>query len=65
MAKHENASIGEGPGQAGLVSVVIPIYNRAYIVGQAIDSVLRQSYRPIEVVVIDDGSTDNTAAVVS
>lgn len=57
--------IGEGPGQPGLVSVVIPTYNRAYIVGAAIASVLRQSYRPVEVVVIDDGSTDDTAAVVS
>lgn len=65
MTKQENAPIGEGPGQPGLVSVVIPTYNRAYIVGQAIDSVLRQSYRPVEVVVVDDGSTDDTAAVVS
>ena len=61
----EHAPIGEGPGQPGLVSVVIPTYNRAYIVDQAIDSVLRQSYRPVEVVVIDDGSTDATTAVVS
>lgn len=47
-----------------LVSVIIPSYNRAYIVGQAIESVLRQTHEKVEVVVIDDGSTDDTATVV-
>lgn len=47
-----------------LVSVIIPAYNRADSVGAAIQSVIDQKYRPLEVIVIDDGSTDDTRKVV-
>lgn len=47
-----------------LVSVIIPAYNRADSVGAAIQSVIDQKYRPLEVIVIDDGSTDNTKDIV-
>jgi glycosyltransferase involved in cell wall biosynthesis len=47
------------------VSVVIPAYNAAWCVGKAIDSVLAQDYRGFEVIVVNDGSTDDTAAVLS
>jgi glycosyltransferase involved in cell wall biosynthesis len=47
----------------GLVSTIIPIFNRPVLLGEAVDSVLRQAYRPIEVIVVDDGSTDKTGAV--
>lgn len=46
-----------------LVSVIIPVYNRADKICAAVDSVLGQSYPNIELIVVDDGSTDNTAEV--
>ncbi len=47
------------------VSVIIPTYNRATILPRAINSVLNQSYSHFELLVVDDGSADNTATVVS
>ena len=48
----------------GRVSVIIPAYNAAATVERTIASVLNQSYTNLEVLVVDDGSTDETAALV-
>jgi glycosyltransferase involved in cell wall biosynthesis len=52
------------PARAGLVSVIVPAYNDAATVERTISSVLNQTYSHLEVLVVDDGSTDETAALV-
>jgi glycosyltransferase involved in cell wall biosynthesis len=46
-----------------LVSVIIPVYNYDRYLGEAVESVLNQTYRNLEVIVVDDGSTDRSAEV--
>ena len=48
-----------------LVSVVIPTYNRWPMIGEAVESVLTQTFNGFELIVVDDGSTDNTRASLS
>ena len=48
-----------------LISVIIPTYNRANYVGAAVQSALAQTYPNVEVIVVDDGSTDNTRDVLA
>ncbi len=48
----------------GLVSVVLPVYNGEKYIGKSIESVLNQSYQYLELIIVNDGSTDNTRAII-
>jgi glycosyltransferase involved in cell wall biosynthesis len=48
-----------------LISCIVPVYNGEHYLGEALDSILAQTYRPLEILVVDDGSTDGTAEVVA
>ncbi len=47
-----------------LVSIIIPTYNRAHCLGRAVESALAQTHADVEVIIVDDGSTDGTRALV-
>jgi glycosyltransferase involved in cell wall biosynthesis len=49
--------------QSGLVTTIIPVFNRAPMLREAVASVLAQTYRPIEIIIVDDGSNDDTPLV--
>lgn len=49
--------------QPSLISIIIPCYNQGHLLAQAIDSALAQAYPHVEVIVVDDGSTDNTCEI--
>lgn len=48
-----------------LVSIIIPTYNRAHLIGETLDSIKAQTYKNWECIVVDDGSTDNTDTILA
>lgn len=50
--------------QRSTLSVIMPNYNHAKYIGDALDAILSQSYRPLEVIVVDDASTDNSVEII-
>ena len=46
-----------------LVSVIIPVYNVAPYLREALDSVVNQTYKELEIIIVDDGSTDGSASI--
>ena len=53
------------PRDTPLVSIIIPTFNRTHLIGETLDSVLAQTYQNWECLVVDDGSTDNTAELMA
>ena len=46
------------------VSIILPTYNRAHLIGRAIQSILNQTYQDFEIIIIDDGSKDDTEKII-
>ena len=64
-AAHQSAQTVSASGRLPLVSITINNYNYEHFVAEAIDSALNQTYPNIEVIVVDDGSTDNSAEIIA
>jgi glycosyltransferase involved in cell wall biosynthesis len=64
LSSGRSDAVHTSPSRKGMVSVIIPAYNDAATVERTVSSVLNQTYSDLEVLVVDDGSTDQTAALV-
>lgn len=64
MNNYDDTVMNNKPIDQNLVSVIIPTYNRLEFLNDAIKSVINQTYRPIECIIVDDNSTDDTKKMV-
>ena len=64
LARRTPSLIDVRPDAGGLVSVVIPARNESSTIATVVGSILATTYHPIELIVVDDRSTDDTAAIV-
>lgn len=48
-----------------LVSVIIPLYNKEKYIKRCIDSLVKQTYKNLQIIIVDDGSTDNSTDIIS
>ena len=49
--------------EQGVLSVIVPCYNAGPLIKRCVSSIIEQTYSPLEIILIDDGSTDNTSAL--
>lgn len=63
MSAKEHANLTENKTNV-LISIILPTYNRGYIIAKAIDSVISQTYKKWELIIVDDASTDDTRMVI-
>ena len=52
------------PNDSAMISVIVPVYNRAHLVTKTVASILGQTYRNIEIILINDGSTDDSLEII-
>lgn len=64
-AARRDFSTLKAPGLAGLVSIVLPVHNGERYLAEALDSILGQTYRDFELILVDDGSTDRTPELIA
>lgn len=61
----QRSPLANGRSEGGLITIVIPTFNRAHMVVEALDAIAAQTWNSVEAIVVDDGSTDNTYDILS